>query len=106
MRRGQRSAQRRWGEDGLDGGTANDLLKAVDENDLLLGEAGHDSLESGFGSDTLYGGAGVDIIGYDAVEDSNDVETDTIPDLARGTDRIGLSEIDAVEGCPGPLRRR
>jgi hypothetical protein len=47
MRRGQRSAQRRWGEDGLDGGTANDLLKAVDENDLLLGEAGHDSLESG-----------------------------------------------------------
>ncbi len=50
------------GNDTLDGGDGNDVVYGGDDNDLVTGGAGSDWLEGGRGDDTLLGGADHDIV--------------------------------------------
>lgn len=50
------------GENILDGGTGNDVLRAVRGSNILLGGAGNDALFGGRGQDVLVGGAGNDFL--------------------------------------------
>ena len=50
------------GDDGLDGGGADDLLIAFAGNDVLRGDGGDDLIAGMAGNDTLFGGAGADVL--------------------------------------------
>jgi Ca2+-binding RTX toxin-like protein len=57
------------GNDTLDGGAGDDILRGRDGNDTLLGDAGADTLDGGNGDDAMLGGAGADAL---AGGDGND----------------------------------
>ena len=50
------------GDDTLDGGDGNDILRGLEDNDTLLGRDGNDDLRGNDGSDTLIGGNGNDVL--------------------------------------------
>jgi len=88
--------------DRLDGGNGNDTLNAGAGIDILLGGAGTDTLIGGAGADTMTGGAGRDQFVYQTMADFGTLAaTDVITDFVSGTDRLGLSAIDANSGASG-----
>ena len=83
----------------LRGGSGADTLLGDEGLDRLEGGVGADRIAGGFGRDVLVGGGGSDIFIYTAVTDSlAGVPRDVITDFEQGTDKIDLSEIDAVAG--------
>ncbi|MEN7531874.1 calcium-binding protein, partial [Cupriavidus sp. DL-D2] len=50
------------GNDGITGGSKNDVIDGGDGHDTLYGYGGDDTLIGGAGNDTLYGGDGADLI--------------------------------------------
>jgi len=74
-----------------------DVLSGNDGDDTLVGGAGNDSLRGGAGADRLTGDAGSDVFVYGSLTESPSAsgQQDRITDFVAGTDRIGLSAIDA-----------
>jgi uncharacterized delta-60 repeat protein len=81
----------------LTGSSGADVLSGNDGDDTLVGGAGNDSLRGGAGADRLTGDAGSDVFVYGSLTDSPSAsgQQDRITDFMAGTDRIGLSAIDA-----------
>ena len=72
------------------GGSSNDTIQGNDAANTLTGNNGNDTLIGGDGNDTIDGGSGVDtMIGGDGsdiyyVDNTSDVVTETIADVATG----------------------
>ena len=82
---------------GVDG---NDKLLGALGNDKLLGGNGLDTLTGGGGKDQLTGGSGRDVFDFNSLAESGATSStrDLIRDFLHGTDRIDLSNLDAVSG--------
>lgn len=72
-------------------------------NDVLVGGAGGDLLVGGAGSDILTGGGGGDWFVFQAATDSlpSAASRDSITDFTPGSDRIDLSDFDAIPATAG-----
>ncbi|HZH06462.1 MAG TPA: M10 family metallopeptidase C-terminal domain-containing protein, partial [Lautropia sp.] len=79
----------------LDGGAGADLLDGRGGNDVLIGGLGKDQLAGRAGSDTFVFRS-VDEIGLGTLGSVNTY--DRIIDFTRGSDKIDLSQIDAIAG--------
>lgn len=79
------------GDDTLRGAEGADVLQGAAGDDQLHGDEGNDILAGGTGDDLLYGGAGDDTFVFDEVAGS-----DVICDFTPGSDKIDLSNIDAI----------
>jgi Ca2+-binding RTX toxin-like protein len=97
------------GNDVLYGGTGNDTANGGDGNDRIFGGTGNDKLNGGAGNDVIFGGAGGDILKGDAGSDrfvysqvadslAATGQRDFILAFERGSDKIDLSQIDAIPG--------
>ena len=104
------------GSDWLVGGQGDDSITAHSGGNLLYGNLGNDTLQGGNGQDILRGGQGDDVIvagsghAYISGDLGNDTETGgSGPDLFHGSQNIGIDEItnfnyakgDRVELDPG-----
>lgn len=93
------------GLDRIDGGEGNDLLFGGDDNDIVLGGLGNDYLNGDEGDDTINGGAGDDSLsggsGRDVFLFTELGGRDEIEDFRKGSDKIDLSDLDAITGNAG-----
>ncbi|MBP0049725.1 DUF4214 domain-containing protein [Marinobacterium sp. AK62] len=78
------------GNDSITGGEGNDLIKSGAGADTVDGGAGDDIITGGTQADSLTGGEGADFFRYDALEDSNSTNTDTITDFVSGEDKVEI----------------
>jgi Ca2+-binding RTX toxin-like protein len=69
-------------------------------DDEFIGGAGNDLLDGAGGGDRLTGGGGADTFRYLFASDSLVGDADRILDFTSGTDKIDLSQIDAISGTP------
>ena len=87
------------------GNGASNTLRGLDGADTLRGQGGNDLLNGGNGADVLTGGAGSDIFRIAAAAESTVAAPDRITDFSYGTtagsDKVGLSFIDANTGLSG-----
>jgi len=88
-------------DDTLTGGGGDDLQIGGGGNDSIDGGTGGDNIHGGAGADLLRGGTGNDVFVYEAVSDSNPLDTDVILDFGDGQDKLDLSLIDADTTKPG-----
>ncbi|MEM8632059.1 MAG: M10 family metallopeptidase C-terminal domain-containing protein [Pseudomonadota bacterium] len=81
----------RGGDDTLDGGESSDDIRGGGGNDFITG---------GTGRDILKGGSGIDTFDFNAVNESKNKakKRDVIKDFDKGTDRLDVSDIDAIDG--------
>jgi Ca2+-binding RTX toxin-like protein len=110
------------GNDVLNGDNGDDVLFGQLNNDKLYGGVGDDTLNGGSGTDSLSGGDGDDVLiggqNRDTLTGGADADTfvfakvseigtvaaatnDIITDLVRGTDKIDISQIDAITSTSG-----
>ncbi len=80
-------------------GLANSLIGNSAAN-VIKGMSGNDSIQGGGGRDTLFGNSGSDHFVYGVMSESgaSAATRDVIKDFIHLTDKINLSEIDAVAG--------
>ena len=78
------------------GGSARDYLLGNEVANKLVGNGGNDVLNGLGGDDILTGGAGADEFRFTTTGGN-----DEITDFLSGTDKIGLTEIDANSGVAG-----
>jgi serralysin len=86
------------GDNIFTGSSGANVLDGGAGNDQLSGGGGTDTLIGGLGQDKLTGGSGADIFRFESVLDSLGGARDRIMDFTRGSDKIDLSEIDAISG--------
>ena len=80
----------------LAGNAGANYLFGSGGDDHLEGRGGNDTLDGGSGNDVLRGGDGADVFQWTSIGGN-----DRILDFVRGTDRIDLSQLDAVAGSAG-----
>lgn len=96
------------GDDYIDGGAGNDLLKGSDGDDTLIGGTGSDELWGNDGDDTLAAGSGADWLkGGDGADNfllSALGGVDTIADFSRSNgDQLDLSVVLAEPVATGSV---
>jgi Ca2+-binding RTX toxin-like protein len=91
----------------IQGSGGDDTLDGGEGNDRVIGGAGNVRVSGGGGYDRLEGGAGADLFTFYTSADSHPaaarsdgakIMPDIITDFVQGTDRIDLSNVDAVAG--------